>query len=53
VPHIAGSVRVLDVAGLSAPSVVEACLRTGIQDINLSGEHFIAARTAVPRGHAA
>jgi Trk K+ transport system NAD-binding subunit len=42
-------VAVLDVAGLSAPSVVEACLRSGAQDIRLSGEHFTAAWTSVPR----
>jgi Trk K+ transport system NAD-binding subunit len=42
-------VAVLDVAGLSAPSVVEACLRSGAQEIRLSGERFTAAWTAVPR----
>ncbi len=41
-------VMVLDVAGLSAPSVVEACLRSGAQEISLSGERFIAARTKAP-----
>jgi Trk K+ transport system NAD-binding subunit len=42
-------VAVLDVAGLSAPSVVEACLRSGAQEIRLSGERFTAAWTSVPQ----
>lgn len=42
-------VSVLDVAGLSAPSVVEACLQSGAQEIRLSGERFTAARTTAPR----
>ena len=42
-------VMVLDVAGLSAPSVVEACLRSGAQEISLSGERFTAARTKAPK----
>ncbi len=42
-------VMVLDVAGLSAPSVVEACLRSGAQEIRLSGERFAAARTKAPK----
>ncbi len=42
-------VSVLDVADLSAPSVVEACLRRGVQPITLSGELFLAARTIAPR----
>jgi len=42
-------VAVLDVAGLSAPSVVEACLRSSAQEITLSGERFTAAWTSVPR----
>ena len=42
-------VEVLDVAGLSAPSVVEACLRSSAQEIVLSGEPFTAAWTSVPR----
>ena len=42
-------VMVLDVAGLSAPSVVEACLRSGAQEIRLSGERFTAARTHAPK----
>ena len=42
-------VAVLDVAGLSAPSVAEACLRLGVQDMTLSGERFLAARTVAPR----
>jgi Trk K+ transport system NAD-binding subunit len=42
-------VAVLDVAGLSAPSVVEACLGEGVQEMSLSGMRFLAARTAAPR----
>jgi Trk K+ transport system NAD-binding subunit len=42
-------VAVLDVAGLSAPSVVEACLREGVQELILSGMRFLAARTIAPR----
>ena len=44
-------VAVLDVAGLSAPSVVEVCLGEGVQEMKLSGMRFLAARTAAP--HAA
>jgi Trk K+ transport system NAD-binding subunit len=42
-------VAVLDVAGLSAPAVVEACLREGVQELSLSGERFLATRTIAPR----
>jgi Trk K+ transport system NAD-binding subunit len=42
-------VAVLDVAGLSAPSVVEACLGRGVQPMTLAGELFLAARTIAPR----
>lgn len=42
-------VAVLDVAGLSAPSVTEACLRLGVQEITLSGTRFLAARVTAPR----
>jgi Trk K+ transport system NAD-binding subunit len=42
-------VAVLDVAGLSAPSVVEACLREGVQRMTLSNEEFLAVRTTAPR----
>jgi len=42
-------VAVLDVAGLSAPSITEACLGTGVQEIRLAGERFAAARTVSPR----
>jgi Trk K+ transport system NAD-binding subunit len=38
-------IRVLDVAGLSAPSVVEVCLGEGVQELSLSGMRFLAART--------
>jgi Trk K+ transport system NAD-binding subunit len=39
---------VLDVAGLSAPSVVEVCLGEGVQEMTLSGMRFLAARTIAP-----
>src|SRR5450755_4911518 len=42
------AISVLDVAGLSAPSVVEACLRSP-QEIVLAGQHFYAARAVAPR----
>lgn len=42
-------VAVLDVARLSAPSVTDACLRLGAQEITLSGERFLAARATAPR----
>ena len=41
-------VAVLDIAGLSAPSVVEVCLGEGVQELSLSGMRFLAARTAAP-----
>ena len=41
-------VSVLDVAGLSAPSVAEACLRSGTHEISLSGERFTITRTVAP-----
>ena len=43
------NVSVLDVAGLSAPSIAAACLRSGVQEIPLDGERFLAARTTAPR----
>ena len=42
-------VAVLDVAGLSAPSIVEACRQSGAQEMTLSGERFLAVRVAVER----
>ncbi len=39
---------VIDVAGLSAPSVVEVCLAEGVQELSLSGMRFLAARTTAP-----
>src|SRR3984957_13358347 len=41
-------VAVLDVAALSAPSVVEVCLDEGVQELSLSGMRFLAARTTAP-----
>ena len=42
------AISVLDVAGLSAPSITEACLSTGVQEIRLDSERFAAARTVAP-----
>jgi Trk K+ transport system NAD-binding subunit len=42
-------IAVLDVAGLSAPSVVEACRDEGVQQLTLSGVRFLAVRTTAPR----
>ncbi|HEY2579055.1 MAG TPA: NAD-binding protein, partial [Streptosporangiaceae bacterium] len=42
-------VAVLDVAGLSAPSVVEVCVGEGVQEMPLSGMRFLAARATAPR----
>ncbi|GAA2634051.1 NAD-binding protein [Paractinoplanes durhamensis] len=36
------SIAVLDVAGLSAPSLVESCLGTGAHDLDLDGHPFLA-----------
>jgi Trk K+ transport system NAD-binding subunit len=35
------SIAVLDVAGLSAPSLVESCLRTGTYQLDLDGHPFV------------
>lgn len=42
------AISVLDVAGLSAPSIVEACLQAP-QEISLARQRFLAARTVAPR----
>jgi hypothetical protein len=42
------AISVLDVGGLAAPSIVEACLRSP-QEIRLAGRRFWAARTLAPR----
>jgi Trk K+ transport system NAD-binding subunit len=42
------AISVLDVAGLSAPAIVEACLHTP-QEIRLAGQAFCAARTVARR----
>ena len=41
------AISVLDVAGLSAPSITEACLRTGVQEIRLASR---AVRRRADRG---
>jgi Trk K+ transport system NAD-binding subunit len=42
-------ISVLDRAGLGAPSIVEACVRTGAHDIRLSGERFVSVRATAPK----
>jgi Trk K+ transport system NAD-binding subunit len=42
-------VAVLDVAGLSAPSIVEAVRRSGVQEMTLSGQPFHAKRVTAAR----
>jgi len=41
----ATGVAVLDVARLSAPAVVEACLRTGVHRLRLGADDFVVAET--------
>jgi len=53
-PAVGGAIAatgaaVLDVAGLSAPSVVEACLRTEAHDLELGGERFLLVRAVSAR----
>jgi Trk K+ transport system NAD-binding subunit len=43
-----GPGAVLDVAALSAPSVVEACLRSAVHELDLGGVRFLAARVRAP-----
>jgi Trk K+ transport system NAD-binding subunit len=38
------SISVLDVAGLSAPSLVESCLRTGTHEVDLDGHPFVVTQ---------
>jgi Trk K+ transport system NAD-binding subunit len=38
------SISVLDVAGLSAPTLVESCLRTGTYGLDLDGHSFVATQ---------
>lgn len=38
------SISVLDVAGLSAPSLVESCLGTGTHELDLDGHPFVATQ---------
>jgi Trk K+ transport system NAD-binding subunit len=42
-------IAVLDVAGLAAPSVVEACLRTGRRTLRLGAVEVVVAETLVQR----
>jgi Trk K+ transport system NAD-binding subunit len=49
VERLTGSESVLDVAGLFAPSVVEACLGGGAETLELAGERFLVADEDVVR----
>jgi Trk K+ transport system NAD-binding subunit len=44
-----GTGSVLDVAGLFAPSVVEACVGASSHDVPIAGERFVAAEVLAPR----
>ena len=46
---ITGAGSVLDVAGLFAPSVVDACLGRESHDLELGGQRFIASDVRAPR----
>jgi Trk K+ transport system NAD-binding subunit len=49
VEGITGVGSVLDVAGLFAPSVVDACLGRTAHDLRLAGQHFVAVEVAATR----
>jgi Trk K+ transport system NAD-binding subunit len=49
VEGITGAGSVLDVAGLFAPSVVDACLGRTAHDLELGGQHFVAIELEAPR----
>ncbi len=49
VEGITGVGSVLDVAGLFAPSVVDACLGRRAHDLELGGQHFVAAEVSATR----
>ena len=43
-------VIVLDAAGLAAPSIVEACLRTAVHGVRLDDDDFLVVEVESPRG---
>jgi len=49
VAEVTGPGTVLDVTALSAPSVVEACLRQATRDLDLGGETFTVLETRAER----
>lgn len=49
VAEVTGPGTVLDVTALSAPSVVEACLRQATRDLDLGGERFTVLETRAER----
>jgi Trk K+ transport system NAD-binding subunit len=50
VGHIVGHDSVLDVASLTAPSMVQACLRSGVQQLELAGTRFVLVAVDADRG---
>lgn len=50
VEEATGSGSALDVAGLFAPAVVDACMRKTVHDVVLGKERFVAAEVAVGEG---
>jgi Trk K+ transport system NAD-binding subunit len=50
VEEATGSGSALDVAGLFAPAVVDACMRKTVHDVVLGEERFVAAEVAVGEG---
>jgi len=49
VEEISGSAKVLDVASLFAPSVVEACLKRRAHDIEIGSTQFVTVEVVAPR----
>lgn len=49
VETVTGEGGVLDVAGLFAPSVVDACLGATTHELELAGERFVAVEVPAPR----
>jgi hypothetical protein len=48
VAEVTGAGGVLDVAGIAAPSVVEACVRDPAHEAGLGGERFVVAQVRAP-----
>ncbi len=50
VEEATGAGSALDVAGLFAPAVIDACLGRSTHDVTLGEEHFVAAEVAIASG---